>query len=365
MCRFTKYRFQAISGIGATGMQRQEFLSKWLEIIKKSSAVLVYKQDLINRLLTAIRNSATRHTYDPAWARALVAEVEGAEEVPGRGETEIELRSTAASMIKYYWDQTVFFGLIQGSNPCRQPDLIRRVRDLAGDYYKNRRPWDPVRFENANFNPYLKEKLEANIDAAAEMLKNDVAARFLNSGRLTGEFIEYSRGEERLILPQNAVSAIRENNGLIKEAIYHRWAQILEKYNISPRLQRKIRFIDTDEPRDHPLSFYIKYLDLENPSRLCFFCGQPVQDVDLSIGHIIPWAYLFSDDIWNLAYQHEKCQSERSGQTPPEFFIARLEKRNRALLEKLAPYTDTDMVAGTLKDAVARNLARKHWVCCQ
>lgn len=346
-------------------MQKQEFLSRWLEIIKKSSAVIVYKQDFISRLLTAIRTCATRHTYDTAWARAMVEAVGGSEEGPGREDMQIDLRSTAARMIRYYWDQTVFFGLIQGSNPCRQPELICRVRELVNDFNKNRRPPDPVRFENADFNPRLKEKLGLHIDAAAEILKNDVVSRILDRGRLSEEFIKYSRGDAVLTLPQNAVSAIRENSSLVTGAIYLRWAHILEKYNTSPRLHRKVMVIDTPDLRDRPLSFYAKYLDMENPGRLCFLCGQPLEEGDLSIGHVLPWSYLCSDDIWNIVYQHSNCRQEKTGPVPPEFFIARLEKRNRALLEKLAPYVETDVVAGTLQDAVSRNLVRKYWICCQ
>ncbi len=343
-------------------MQKQEFLSRWLEIIKKSSAVLVYKQEFVGRLLTAVRNCASRHTYDPAWARALVEVV--LEAGTGR-DLEVDLGATAAKMVKYYWNQTVFFDLIQGSNPCRQPDLIRRVRELTDNYYKNRRPREPVRFENAGFNPRLKEKLEEHVDAAREILKNDVVARFLGKGPLQGEFVRYNRGEDTLTLPQNAVSAVAENSALIIEAIYYRWAQILEKYNSSPRLNRKVRVIETDDLRDRPLSYYARYLDLENPGRLCFLCGQPVEDPDLAISHVIPWSYLCSDDIWNLVYTHKDCNPAGGRPAPPEFFIARLEKRNRALLSKLADYVETDVVAGTLNDAVNRNLVRKNWICCQ
>ncbi|MFZ5632624.1 MAG: HNH endonuclease [Bacillota bacterium] len=346
-------------------MQKQEFLSRWLEIIKRSSAILVYKQDFVNRLLEAIRKSATRHTYDLAWARALV---EAAGEVtvsPDRGETEVHLQSTAEKMIKYYWDQTVFFGLVQGANPCRQPDLMCRVRELINDYYRGRRPGEPVCFMNANFNPRLKEKVEEHIRAAGEILKKDVVTRFLGKGRLNDEFIKYSGGEESLTLPQNTLAAIRENSPLITEALYYRWAQVLEKYNTSPRLNKKVRIIDSAELRERPLSFYAKYLDLENPGRLCFICGQPVEDKDLSIGHVIPWSYLCSDDIWNLVYQHKSCASAKTGPVPSEFVIARLEKKNKALLAKLVSYVETDMVAGALQDAVNRNLVRKNWLCCR
>ncbi|MCL5935290.1 MAG: HNH endonuclease [Firmicutes bacterium] len=345
-------------------MQRQEFFNRWLEIIKRSSALQVYKHDFVNRLLEAIKNCATRHTYDMAWVRALV-EVVGEEKISlNAGETEVDLRPAAAKIVKYYWDQTVFFGLLQGSNPCKQPDLICRVGELFKDYSKKRRPAETVLFEKANFSPRLKEKLTGHIDAACEILKNDVVSRFLARGRM-GDFIKYSRGDNSLILPHNTVSAIEENSSLIVEAVYNRWAQILEKYNTSPRLHKKIRIIDAAELRERPLSFYTKYLDIENPGRLCFLCGQPVKDQDLSINHVIPWSYLCSDDIWNLVYMHKSCSSAGPGPVPPEIFIARLEKRNRALLDKLISYVETDMIAGMLQDAVNRSLVRKNWICCK
>ncbi|MCL6611126.1 MAG: HNH endonuclease [Peptococcaceae bacterium] len=350
---------------GDTRVHKQEFLNRWLEIIKKSSAVLIYKQDFVGRLLTAVRNCATRHTYDPAWTRALVEVVMETETGPGGSDLEVDLRSVAARMIKYYWNQTIFFNLAQGANPCRQPDLIRRVRELICEYFESRRSREPVRFENANFNPPLRKKLEEHFDAAGEILKNDVVHSFLGKGRLHGEFINHTRGEDSLLLPQNAAAAIRENSALITEAIYYRWAQILEKYNSSPRLNRKVRIIDTPELRDRPLSYFAKYLDLENPGRQCFLCGQPVEDQDLVISHVIPWSYLCSDDIWNLVYTHKDCHFSKSGPFPSEFFIARLEKRNKALLAKLAGYAETDMVAGMLQEAVSRNLVRKNWICCQ
>lgn len=346
-------------------VQKQEFLSRWLEIIKKSSAVLVYKQEFTSRLLAAISNCATRHTYDPAWVRALVEVVEEREPGAAGGEVVFDLGMTASRMIKYYWDQTVFFNLAQGSNPCRQPDLICRIRELISEYHGGRRPGEPVRFENAIFNPRLKEKLGHHIGAAVEIIKNDVVARLLEKGRLQGEFIEYSRGGDSLVLPQNAVSAIKENSPLITGAVYCRWAGILERYNSSPRLSKKVRVIETAELRDRPLSFFTRYLDLENPGRQCFFCGQPVEDGDLSVSHIIPWSYLCSDDIWNLVYSHKNCQMARSGQAPPEFFIARLEKRNRTLLSMLNSYVETDFVAGSLQDAETKGLVRKNWICCQ
>ncbi|MFZ5648062.1 MAG: HNH endonuclease [Bacillota bacterium] len=346
-------------------MQKQEFLSRWLEIIKKSSAMLVYKQNFINTLLGTIRNCSTRHTYDTAWARAVVEFLEGERIGPERSEVPVDIKVTAASMIRYYWDHTVYFGLLQGPNPLKQPEIIRRVHSLVGEYYKNNRPVEPVSFQRAGFNPRIRELIDDHIDAATEILKNDVIPRYIQKGHGHEQFIQYTKGEDLLFFPQAAALAVVENSQLIIEAVYYRWAQILENFNTSPRLSKKVRVIDTDDLRDRPLSYYTKYLDIENPEHLCFHCGQPIPDKELFINHVLPWTYLCSDDIWNMVYTHKECRSPKIAPIPPEFTIARLDKRNRNLLNKLSSYVETDMVAGALQDAVNRGLLRKHWQNCQ
>lgn len=51
------------------------------------------------------------------------------------------------------------------------------------------------------------------------------------------------------------------------------------------------------------LKRFWKYLDLENKSRICFQSDVPlIEGNNLSVDHVIPWSYMFSDDIWNLLY---------------------------------------------------------------
>lgn len=346
-------------------MQRQEFLSRWIEIIKRSSATLVYKQNFVNAVLRAVRNCSTRHTYGTAWARAVVEELEGHKISPERGEIALDLRSTARKMAGYYWDQTVYFSLRQGPNPLRQPRILRGIKDLLKEYRKRSPQCAPVPFREAVFSPGLKEMLDQVVDTALEIVTGEILPRFQLKGQGKENFINYQKGADVLYLPQAAASAIVENSPLILEAVYYRWAQILEMYNTSPRLNRKVRIIDTADLRDRPLSHYEKYLDIENPGRLCFYCGQPVDGESPPMDHVLPWSYLCSDDVWNLVYTHPGCRPGEYGRVLPQFFMARLEKRNSVLLEKLAAYAESDMVAGALQDAVSRGIVRKYWTLCQ
>jgi len=346
-------------------VQKQEFLSRWIEIIKRSSAAMVYKQNFVNAVLRAVRSCSTRHTYDTAWARAVVDEVAGQNIAPDKGEIAIDLKSTARKMAGYYWDQTAYFGLRQGPNPMRQPRLLREIEALLREYCRKGSLSSPTPFREAVLSPRLNEMLDQVVDTSLEIIKGEIIPRFQRNGQEKEPFINYLMGDNVLYIPQNAALAIAENRLLLVEAVYYRWAQLLEMYNTSPRLNKKVRIIDTEDLRDRPLNRYEKYLDMENPGRLCFYCGQPVDGGPPAIDHVLPWSYLCSDDVWNLVYAHQGCRPGEYGRVLPQFFMARLEKRNSALMDQLAAYVEKDMVAGALKDAINHGIVRKYWTLCQ
>jgi len=56
-------------------------------------------------------------------------------------------------------------------------------------------------------------------------------------------------------------------------------------------------------------------------------------EADLSIDFVIPWFYLYSDDLWNLVYAHKGCDSMKSNIVPDEEITKRLQQRNESLLK--------------------------------
>ncbi|MCI8397579.1 MAG: hypothetical protein HFJ52_08290 [Clostridia bacterium] len=47
----------------------------------------------------------------------------------------IELKTIANKFIKYYWNQTIFFDLIQGSNLKETLLILQYIKKLINDYY--------------------------------------------------------------------------------------------------------------------------------------------------------------------------------------------------------------------------------------
>ena len=136
---------------------------------------------------------------------------------------------------------------------------------------------------------------------------------------------------------------------------------MLEGFNYSPRISRKIRAIDEDNIKRTSLKKFHKHLDwmFENGQRKCFYCGEAIDSTDLSVDHVIPWSYMFSDDLWNLVYCHKGENSQKSNLLPSEEHIVRLENRNTLLLQRMDNKSrDYDQ----LKIAVEKGYVKKFWI---
>jgi CRISPR/Cas system Type II protein with McrA/HNH and RuvC-like nuclease domain len=136
---------------------------------------------------------------------------------------------------------------------------------------------------------------------------------------------------------------------------------MLEGFNYSPRISRKVRAIDEDGIKRASLKKFHKHLDLMNVNgeRLCFYCGKKIADNEISVDHVIPWSFMFTDDLWNLVYCHKGENSEKSNRLPNEIDIERLEQRNISLLTRMQNNSkDYDQ----LQIAIEKDYVRKFWI---
>ena len=101
----------------------EEYLSKWIKIIEEM------KND---------------NTYKTAWGKGIVECAYLGEYIQNDDRIIIKQSDIAKKMIKYYWNQTFFFGLSQGKNPV----ILQQVH-LMIDYYKEKKgnypkPWNEI-----------------------------------------------------------------------------------------------------------------------------------------------------------------------------------------------------------------------------
>lgn len=334
---------------------RQDFFSKWMEIIKKSTSQQQYKREFVEIWLTQLNNCPTHSTITPVWLLAILEQAGRTASIPGHDEIAVPITSLAQNVIKYYWNSAIYFNLRQGSPITPLQSILQPIEQLAGRYQQGGKP--PVMFHQSG----LPEKF-----LALYLKCQDEVSRFLQTHiapQWAPIFYTMSEQDEMIHIPMLNILALQENMNVCLAACHWRWAAILEKYNLAPRLLRKAVLSYQGTGADHAGKHLLRYLELENPSRNCFFCGQTVAETP-GLAHVLPWRYLCTEEIWNMVLAHKSCHSARN-ELPVEIEVARLEKRNRRLLLALDNLTHNDQQAARLKQVVQEGLLRKYYQACQ
>jgi len=308
----------------------------------------------IAKFLNIIRNCSVDNTYKMAWAKALV-EIS----CENRKNEKIELKDIANKIFKYYWNQTIYFDLIQGSNISKPPEFVTEVKKHIEKYYTLKKTRQPIHFER------IESEINLDFKKLVRILKQDVSWRFL---KLKNEIIPlyiYEKGSDYLVLENQNI--VEDYSDILFEAINFRWTQILENFNSSPRIAKKVRVLDLKDIKRNNLSKYRSFLDVENSTHNCFICGEEIIAETPSIDHVIPWSFLFSDDLWNLVYTHKTCNSQKSNIIPSENDIERLEQRNVKLYNLLNSKKDfiTKKPTKELKIAIEKDYVKKFWISCK
>ena len=307
----------------------------------------------ITEFIRLIRNGSKVNTYKLVWAKSIV---ECCRENPKA--TDISLEAIANKVFKYYWNQTIYFNLTQGNNPNKRPTILTYVRKEIEKYYKVVNSTKPIHYEKAEAN------LNINIKYIVSILKMDVSYRFLKLDGETSSLYSYKIKDDSIHL--DCAYEISEYNDILHECINFKWAQVLENFNTVPRIAKKVRIMDLPKINRKSLNPFKPYLDIVNPKHICFMCDKKTGDKELSIDHVIPWSFIYSDDLWNLVYCCKSCNSSKSDLIVKQEHITKLEERNSKLLtvamskeslSKKKPIFE-------LKLAIEKDYLKKFWINC-
>ena len=304
----------------------------------------------IKDITTIIRDCSMDNTYKMSWIRSIV---EYSSKNPST--KKIYFDDLSQLIFKYYWNQTIFFNLEQGSNPNKKPEIYQLVVNEIKNYQKINNN-QPVFFNR------VKNKINIDVKRISKILKQDVSWRFQDVGKKKYDI--YKLNLDELSLEILHPELIIDYSDILFELINYRWTQQLEKFNSSPRISKKVNGTDREDIKRGGLSKFKKYLDMENPDHICFISGEKIDD-ELSIDHVIPWSYLFSDDIWNLVYVKKSENSSKSNKIPSEKTILNLEKRNKILYQKMKNIGLTDKKFIELKQSIDKDYVKEFWYGCK
>jgi hypothetical protein len=256
--------------------------------------------EYIKYWLWVIEGMQNDNTYKLAWGRAIVEICSFKENVH---ETfTITFDEIAELVLKYYWNQTFFFRLSQGPK-THIPKIQKITEELIQNYQLIELSSIPDWFDKAK--PILVSDsafYQKELRKIASTLKQDVCWRFPIVVRETYPIYDLSLNEMTITLTRNQVISIKEYGFILSQLLNYRWAQLLEKYNQSPRIVSKVKGLSEETIRRSSLAKFKETLLLEYPNGQVtdFYSGDLLDPSDITLDHVIPWSFMYSDDIWNL-----------------------------------------------------------------
>lgn len=145
---------------------------------------------------------------------------------------------------------------------------------------------------------------------------------------LNKDYLYISINKEQVLL-------LKEYGFVLSQLLNYKWAQLLEKFNNAPRITSKVKGISDNQIRRNNLTKY-KNILLENMNKpIDFYTGDELDMDDISVDHVIPWSFMYSDDIWNLVLTSKSHNSSKSNNIPSKEVIEQLNQRNKALIETI------------------------------
>lgn len=305
----------------------------------------------IKDLCEVIQNGDMENTYKMAWIRSIVETC-----VLETSSKKIHFDQLSQKIFGYYWNQTIYFDLEQGPNPNKRPEIYQLVVEEI-KRYRSQYGYQPQWYSR------IENKVDVPIRKISSVLKKDVCYRFPKVSGKTYDFYDLNKADRTISV--HCPHLIGEYSKILFDVINYRWTQKLEDFNHSPRISKKVRGTDREDIKRSSLTKFKKYLDIENPEHICFHTGNRIEDKNLSIDHVIPWSYLFYDDLWNLVYVDRSYNSSKGNQIPSEETVNKLENRNLTLMKKIKSKGLFDKYIDELELSITDGLVKKFWVGCQ
>lgn len=311
--------------------------------------------DYIRQWLMIIENMNNDNTYKLAWGRAILECIVEEKTI----QRIITFEKIACKMLKYYWNQIDFFHLKQ--SPGKKPIIVQETEKCIDYVQQKRNSKIPIWFDKAEI--YLKEDpvfYQKKIQKIANTLTHDVSWRFMNVNGKSLDIYRLDLKKKEIIFTEEQIMDLHEYAFVLSQLLNYRWAQLLEKFNNCPKIASKVKGISDEKIRRNNLTKYkdILLLQMKQGKIIDFYTGNSLKENEISLDHVIPWSFMYSDDIWNLVITSKSNNSRKSDSIPSKNIIKRLEDRNIELLNDIP---QTSKYYKELKQAIDNNYVEKFY----
>jgi hypothetical protein len=309
----------------------------------------------IEMWLKVIDGMNNDNTYKLAWGRAIV-EICHFYNTDDESHLEIQFDEISEHFLKYFWNQSYFFKLYQG--PAKSKPRIQQITEEMIVWYQMKSNSKlPVWFDIAK--PILQKDgiwYRMMIKRISSAIKIDVCWRFTKVGNEDIPLYKLDKERRLIILTKVQVVTIRDYSFILSQLMNYRWAQLLEKFNSSPRIAMKVKGISNESIRRSSLSKFKQVLLAQFPDGRVtdIYSGDLLDCNDISIDHVIPWSFMYSDHIWNLVITSRSHNSKKSNTMVDEDFIRRLKERNKKLKNISPEHFKNEIVASIKLDLIEK-----------
>jgi 5-methylcytosine-specific restriction endonuclease McrA len=312
---------------------------------------------MIETFHRAIR-TGNQNTYKFALGRAIVEVY--------KGDNILFIEDLAGRFADYYYKNLHVFKLRETNNPNQEPTAYKILRRMIEDNYGELPA--PKRMPTQFRNDYIAKLLSPSPSWGRSVFTyvlpcwqgaSKDAHGYYDYPRIgSNDFFDYSLDEGILRLSQGFAEIIGKHRSTLLALVILEWVKFLEKFNQTPNLVLKL---DGNKPLRRLSRF--RKLFLSTPAMkpcVCQICGNQLPENDFTLDHVVPFDFVFSDEIWNLIPAHRGCNSKKGARVGSERMIRNLVERNELLWDSEdAPIREWMRASGDSAVAIEQKLITK------
>lgn len=283
------------------------------------------------KVIESIEND---NTYKTAWGRAIVECVVKNEYEEDGDSIVISEYVLVQKLMKYYWNLNGFFGLSQGPSKL----LDTRIDEIKEDFYASTKITYPVWYDKIE--AFLKRnpvRLERQIKKFITFVNKGVASKFEKLHNHKVDLYDLDVKQRCLRFTKIQIDSIKRNENMLSHLIDYKWAQLLEGYNKSPNLIKKVvGSKETKLSKKGHIKFrniILEYSHFEGITD--FYTGEHLSIDDVTLDYLIPYYFIYSTGIWNTVITSKENAKVKRGVNPTEEEVNKLNNRNELLIKSL------------------------------
>jgi 5-methylcytosine-specific restriction endonuclease McrA len=275
--------------------------------------------DLLHTVVRVLDRGLNTSSYKFALLRALAdIAVESASDT-------VAYTTLAESFITYYWPLTVVARVRQSVDPAKDPvimGLIRREVDALNL---------GVSCSLRRYQTKWPERHSRLVEACSHPggCFDDVIPRFHIVHRQHVLPALYEAKADHLRLCPGVRLFLREHHSVLEHLALGAWVRFTEQFSTAPRLYQKIA--GSLPPRRSKR--FCGFLTADQEGR-CFYCARHAGSSP-HVDHVIPRAFVWEDQLWNLVLACSNCNLEKRERIADDDDIDQLIARNARLLQTL------------------------------